>query len=146
MTSWRPIAPTPTPFRHFLDATVELGAADSGVTITAAPGSKPGSVIVSGGMPLAPTWKQSTRKSTATNVIWETPVPAALRAGFKGLTTLDPHRRVTRARYGRNRLLIDLGWSVSSWQRCRSRHQRHRHHHQATTTSSARRRAVPCAE
>ena len=31
--------------------------------------------------------------------IWETAVPPALaKAGFKGLTTLSPHRRVTRAR------------------------------------------------
>ena len=55
-------------------------------------------VQVSGGLPLSPSWTRSVRKSTATNVIWETPVPAELRAGFKGLTTLAPHRRVTRVR------------------------------------------------
>ena len=84
---------------HFLNATIELGPEDSGLTITAAPGSKPGSVVVSGGVLLTPTWTKSGRKGSGAATIWETPVPAALKGGFKGLTTLNPHRRVTRARY-----------------------------------------------
>ena len=89
------------PGTHFLNATIELGAADSGTTITAAPGAAPGSVVVSGGQLLKPSWSKSSR--TAPNAsgaqIWETAVPPALaKAGFKGLTTLSPHRRVTRAR------------------------------------------------
>lgn len=84
---------------HFLNATIELGAADSGLTITAAPGLSAADVTVSGGALLEPTWKKSSRAppNGATAQIWETSVPAALaKTGFKGLTTLKPHRRVTR--------------------------------------------------
>ena len=87
------------PGLHYLNATVELGPADSGLTITAAPGSKPGDTVVSGGVLLSPTWTKSSRKTTASAIIWETPVPTTAKAGFLGLTTLKPHRRVTRARY-----------------------------------------------
>jgi hypothetical protein len=85
---------------HYLNETIELGPADSGTTITAAPGSAQGDVVVSGGALLTPTWKKSSRKSpnASAGQIWETKVPAALGA-FKGLTTLTPHRRVTRARF-----------------------------------------------
>eukprot|EP01043_Picozoa_sp_COSAG02_P022223 COSAG02_NODE_1149_length_14210_cov_40.850542_10_plen_510_part_00 len=85
---------------HYLTETIDLGPADSGTTITAARGSAPGDVVVSGGALLTPTWKKSSRKSpnASAGQIWETKVPAALGA-FKGLTTLSPHRRVTRARF-----------------------------------------------
>ena len=49
------------PGTHYLNATIALGAADSGLTITAAPGSPPGSVVVSGGVLLKPTWTRSSR-------------------------------------------------------------------------------------
>jgi hypothetical protein len=89
---------------HYLNATIELGPDDSGLTISAAPGAKPGDVVVSGGTLLTPTWTKSARGGGGGGgggaTIWETPVPAALAAdGFKGLTTLQPHRRVTRARF-----------------------------------------------
>eukprot|EP01048_Picozoa_sp_COSAG05_P002813 COSAG05_NODE_122_length_17611_cov_47.044655_11_plen_437_part_00 len=86
---------------HYLQKTIELGAADSGTTITAPPGATPGSVVVSGGELISPIWTKSTRPGSATNAtVWETPVSASLAAtGFLGLTTLDPHRRVTRARF-----------------------------------------------
>ena len=82
---------------HYLNATIELGAADSGLTITAAPGAE-GKVTVSGGLPLKPTWTKSTKGNQSAN-IWVTAVPEL--AGIevlRGLTTLEPHRRVTRAR------------------------------------------------
>ena len=89
------------PGTHFLNATLELGPGDSGTTIAAAPGSAQGAVTVSGGVLLSPTWKKSSRESpnASAGQIWETPVPPALAKGFKGLTTLMPHRRVTRARF-----------------------------------------------
>ena len=80
---------------HYLNATIELGAADSGLTITAAPGDE-GKVTVSGGVLLSPTWTKSSKGNASAN-IWETDVPKGLKS-FKGLTTLEPHRRVTRAR------------------------------------------------
>jgi hypothetical protein len=45
---------------------------------------------------LTPTWTKSARGNASFN-IYETDVPAALTE-IRGLTTLDPHRRVTRAR------------------------------------------------
>jgi hypothetical protein len=84
---------------HFLNETLALGPTDSGMTLSAAEGSLPGSVVVSGGMLLKPTWKRSHRGASTTSIIWETRVPAALHSGFTSLTTLHPHRRVTRARY-----------------------------------------------
>ena len=80
---------------HYLNATMELAAADSGLTITAAPGAE-GKVTVSGGLLLTPTWTKSPKGNASAN-IWVTDVPASLKS-FKGLTTLAPHRRVTRAR------------------------------------------------
>lgn len=44
-----------------MNATIELGSGDSGLTITAAPGAA-GKVVVSGGVPLVdPVWVRSTR-------------------------------------------------------------------------------------
>ena len=80
---------------HYISATIELGAADSGTVISAAPGSAPGSVVVSGGVLLQPTWAKSTRPGSGGNAtVYETTIPAGLAGtGFKGLTTLSPHRR-----------------------------------------------------
>ena len=47
---------------HYLNATIKLGAADSGLTITAAKGAE-GRVTVSGGVLLRPKWSKSTRPS-----------------------------------------------------------------------------------
>ena len=89
------------PGTHYLNQTLQLTPADSGTTLAAEPGAPVGSVIVSGGVPLSPIWKRSSRKGSGGNaVVWETVIKdASLKAGFKGLTTLAPHRRVTRARY-----------------------------------------------
>ena len=89
------------PGTHYLNQTIALTQVDSGTTIAAEPGAPAGSVIVSGGVPLTPSWKKSSRKGSGGNaVVWETVIKdASLQAGFKGLTTLAPHRRVTRARY-----------------------------------------------
>jgi hypothetical protein len=94
---------------HYLNATLELGPSDSGLTITAEPGALPGSVVVSGGVLLQPTWKKSARQnppgglsgSDPAPIIWETAIPPSLAedGAFRGLTTLNPHRRVTRARF-----------------------------------------------
>ena len=82
---------------HYLNATIQLGAADSGLTITAAPGAE-GQVTVSGGVLLTPTWTKSARSSKQSAfTIYETPVPSTI-SEMRGLTTLNPHRRVTRAR------------------------------------------------
>ena len=82
---------------HYLNATIELGAADSGLTITAAPGAE-GKVTVSGGLPLKPTWTKSTKGNQSAN-IWVTAVPELAGVEvLRGLTTREPHRRVTRAR------------------------------------------------
>jgi hypothetical protein len=83
---------------HYLNETIELGTKDSGLTLTAAPGAE-GKVTVSGGLKLSPTWSKSTRGNSSAN-IWETPVPElkGMDKPLRGLTTLDPHRRVTRAR------------------------------------------------
>eukprot|EP00729_Bicosta_minor_P024619 gene24619-34159_t len=56
---------------HYLNATIQLGVADSGLTITAAPGAE-GQVTVSGGQLLKPTWTKSSRGNPAYN-IYETP-------------------------------------------------------------------------
>jgi len=85
------------PGTHFLNATIELTAADSGLTITAAPGAKQGSVVVSGGVVLSPAWTKSPVGKADKYNIWVTDVPEAITE-MRGLTTLDPHRRVTRAR------------------------------------------------
>ena len=64
---------------HYLNATIELTAADSGLTITAAPGLSAADVTVSGGALLRPTWKKSSRAPPSANAsvqIWETPVSA----------------------------------------------------------------------
>lgn len=89
------------PGTHYLNQTLALTPADSGTTIAAEPGAPVGSVIVSGGVPLSPSWEKSSRKGSGSDtVVWETVIKdASLKAGFKGLTTLAPHRRVTRARY-----------------------------------------------
>ena len=87
------------PGTHFIDQTIQLGPADNGLTLSAAPGSAPGSVIISGGVPLTSKWTKSSRKGSGDAVIWEIRVPPVLKQGFKGLTTLKPHRRVTRSRY-----------------------------------------------
>jgi hypothetical protein len=83
---------------HYLNATIELGAQDSGLTLTAAPGAE-GKVTVSGGVKLSPSWTKSTRGSASAN-IWESEVPelSGIDKPLRGLTTLEPHRRVTRAR------------------------------------------------
>lgn len=47
---------------HYLEKTIELGQADSGLTITAAKGAE-GLVTVSGGVRLNPKWSKSTRHS-----------------------------------------------------------------------------------
>jgi len=78
---------------HILNSTIELGAGDSGLTITAAPGAE-GKVTVSGGVVLRPKWTKSSRGDPSANM-WVTDVELP---DFRGLTTLDPHRRVTRAR------------------------------------------------
>ena len=61
---------------HYLNATIQLGVADSGLTITAAPGAE-GQVTVSGGQLLKPTWTKSSRGNPAYN-IYETPVPPSI--------------------------------------------------------------------
>jgi hypothetical protein len=80
---------------HYLNETISLGAKDRGMTITAAPGAE-GKVVVSGGVPLSPRWTRSPRGPASAN-IWVTPVPRTITE-IRGLTTLEPHRRVTRAR------------------------------------------------
>jgi len=83
---------------HILNETIEVNAADSGLTIEAAPGSMEGDVVVSGGMVLKPTWTKSPIGNQSAN-IWVTDVPELMGVPvLRGLTTLEPHRRVTRAR------------------------------------------------
>lgn len=80
---------------HFLKETVALGPEDSGLTFTAAPGLCDGDVVVSGGVLLEASWSKSSRPSTANHTIWVTKTPFD---AIPGLSTLNPHRRVTRAR------------------------------------------------
>ena len=80
---------------HYLNETITLGASDSGLTISAAPGAA-GKVTVSGGVVLNPTWTKSTRGNPAAG-IYVTDVPTTIKE-IRGLQTLDPHGRVTRAR------------------------------------------------
>eukprot|EP01043_Picozoa_sp_COSAG02_P002412 COSAG02_NODE_55_length_43887_cov_30.660364_33_plen_712_part_00 len=82
---------------HYLNATIDVAATDAGLTITAAKGSE-GKAIVSGGVKLAPKWTKSTRPvANSSWNIWVTDVPTHIEE-IRGLQTLDPHRRVTRAR------------------------------------------------
>jgi hypothetical protein len=81
---------------HYLNETISLGAKDSGLTITSAPGSVDGDVVVSGGVVLtSPKWVKSDRHTKANATIWVTETKLK---SIIGLTTLAPHRRVTRAR------------------------------------------------
>jgi hypothetical protein len=81
---------------HYLKDTMELGAKDSGLTISAYAGE---AAWISGGVPLAGTaWSQTSKMSG----VWETDVSSLLsKAGqnVTGLFTLSTHRRLTRARY-----------------------------------------------
>ena len=96
---------------HYLNATIELTAADSGLTLTAAPGAE-GKVTVSGGLKLTPTWTKSAKGPASAN-IWVTDVPELKgSAPLRGLTTLEPHRRVTRAREPN----ADEGTPGSGWE------------------------------
>ena len=82
---------------HFLNATIELTAKDSGLTITASAGAA-GNVTVSGGIVLTPRWKKSSRPAANPSAnIWETDIPSTIK-DILGLQTLEPHRRVVRAR------------------------------------------------
>ena len=57
-----------------------------------------GNVTVSGGIVLAPQWKKSSRPAAnPSSNIWETDMPSTIK-DIRGLQTLDPHRRVVRAR------------------------------------------------
>jgi hypothetical protein len=83
---------------HFLSETIDLGAADSGLTITAAEGGD--DVWVSGGSVLETSWKKVSTKGKNDN-IWVTDVSKSVTA-FNGLNTLGDGktlRRVTKARY-----------------------------------------------
>ena len=81
---------------HYLNATIDVLETDAGLTITAASGAE-GKAIVSGGVLLKPTWTKSTRATAnASANIWVTD-PADI-VEIRGLQTLAPHRRVTRAR------------------------------------------------
>ena len=86
---------------HYLTETIALGAADSGLTITAEPSALVGEVAVSGGIVLPPSiWRRSSRAANASLNLWEAHLPHI--AAMPGLTTLGSsskgHRRVTRAR------------------------------------------------
>lgn len=80
---------------HFLNETIALVAADSGLMLTAVPGAE-GKVTISGGVELNPKWTRSTSGNRTAN-IWETTVPSCITE-MRGLTVVSPHRRVTRAR------------------------------------------------
>ena len=74
---------------HYLNATIDIGAKDSGLTLTAAAGAA-GKVTVSGGLLLTPKWTKSTRGDQSANiwvthraaVFWERgpPAPSNCRA------------------------------------------------------------------
>jgi hypothetical protein len=79
---------------HFLNETMALTAADSGTTITNAPGEE---AWLSGGklLPATTLWKPSATKAN----IWEADLSALGLDDVPGLYSCDPHRRYTRARY-----------------------------------------------
>ena len=84
---------------HFLERTIELTAADSGLTITAPPGTgSKGEVWVSGGRPLTPTWS----KAPGAGFVYKTPVGDGFNvSGLNTLNSTSPGqmRRATQARY-----------------------------------------------
>jgi hypothetical protein len=88
---------------HFLAKTVALTPEDSGLTIKAYPGE---AATVSGGVPLSSAnmgpWKRAADLgndgAAGSPNVWKATLAPSV-APFIGLTTLAPHRRVTRARY-----------------------------------------------
>jgi len=74
---------------HFLTATVELQPVDSGLTIRAYDGED---VWVSGGISVSPAWTKAPLKGN----VWQAHLPDV--DDVRGLNTLSPYRRVTRAR------------------------------------------------
>ena len=94
---------------HHLKSTIELGAADSALTISADPaasrsGTAPARPWISGGVPLAPAWTKWAGAANSSWNIWVTDVPAEV-GHIVGLNTLaapggsgGTHSRLTRAR------------------------------------------------
>ena len=82
---------------HYLNETLVLEPADSGLTISGFPSGKE-DAWVSGGVLLPPLeWRKVENDPHSTNV-YRAQVPAGIEVS-SGLQTLSPHRRVTRARY-----------------------------------------------
>ena len=94
---------------HYLNETVTLGAGDSDLTITAncPTPTTCEEVWVSGGRLLQPTWSKSQHAAFDKSLeptdkgghnVYETKVPEDI-TDMPGLATLNPHRRLIRARY-----------------------------------------------
>jgi hypothetical protein len=79
---------------HFLNETMALTTADSGLTITNAPGEE---AWLSGGklVPTTTPWKPSSKEAN----IWEADLSTLGLDDVPGLYSLAPHRRYIRARY-----------------------------------------------
>lgn len=79
---------------YFLDQTIVLGVADSGLTLTSYDNEQ---VWISGGMALSPKWKKDPLWPDPKANVYVTDVPKDIPT-IKGLTTVEPHRRAILAR------------------------------------------------
>ena len=83
---------------HFLNGTMELTPADSGLTIQSAPGAA-GKAWLSGGKPLGTARLKWREASGMANGVYVASLAGLGLEGVPGLFTLDSHERLIRARF-----------------------------------------------